>query len=55
MNWNSKLKEQMTVTNHEGAKYDRDNLEVKLRDALFLVHPKAKDEQQQALFDPSRH
>lgn len=33
------------------AKYDRDNLEVKLRDALFIVHPKAKDEAQQAVFD----
>ena len=36
---------------YQFAKYDRDNLEVKLRDALFLVHPKAKDERQQALFD----
>lgn len=36
---------------YQFAKYDRDNLEVKLRDALFLVHPKAKDEAQQALFD----
>lgn len=36
---------------YQFAKYNRDNLEVKLRDALFLVHPKAKDEQQQALFD----
>ena len=36
---------------YQFAKYDRDNLEVKLRDALFLIHPKAKDEQQQALFD----
>lgn len=36
---------------YQFAKYDRDNLEVKLRDALFLVHPKAKDEQQQAIFD----
>ena len=36
---------------YQFAKYDRDNLEVKLRDALFLVHPKAKNEQQQALFD----
>ena len=36
---------------YQFAKYDRDNLEVKLRDALFLVHPRAKDEQQQALFD----
>lgn len=36
---------------YQFAKYNRDNLEVKLRDALFLVHPKAKDDQQQALFD----
>ena len=36
---------------YQFAKYDRDNLEVKLRDALFLVHPKARDGQQQALFD----
>lgn len=36
---------------YQFAKYDRDNLEVKLRDALFLVHPKAKDENQQQLFD----
>lgn len=36
---------------YQFAKYNRDNLEVKLRDALFLVHPKAKDEKQQALFD----
>ncbi len=36
---------------YQFAKYDRDNLEVKLRDALFLVHPKAKDERQQAIFD----
>ncbi len=36
---------------YQFAKYDRDNLEVKLRDALFLVHPKAKDAEQQALFD----
>ncbi|MBQ9474251.1 MAG: TROVE domain-containing protein [Bacteroidales bacterium] len=36
---------------YQFAKYDRDNLEVRLRDALFLVHPKAKDEKQQALFD----
>lgn len=33
------------------AKYNRDSREVKLRDALFLVHPKAKDEAQQAIFD----
>ncbi|MCQ2287707.1 MAG: TROVE domain-containing protein [Muribaculaceae bacterium] len=36
---------------YQFAKYDRDNLEVKLRDALFLVHPKAKDESQQELFN----
>ena len=36
---------------YQFAKYDRDNQEVKLRDALFLVHPKAKDAEQQALFD----
>lgn len=36
---------------YQFAKYDRDSLEVKLRDALFLVHPKAKDEKQQVLFD----
>lgn len=36
---------------YQFAKYNRDNLEVKLRDALFIVHPKAKDEAQQALFD----
>jgi hypothetical protein len=35
---------------YQFAKYNRDN-EVKLRDALFIVHPKAKDEAQQALFD----
>ena len=36
---------------YQFAKYNRDNIEVTLRDALFLVHPKAKDEEQQALFD----
>ena len=36
---------------YQFAKYDRSSLEVKLRDALFLVHPKAKDEAQQQLFD----
>ena len=36
---------------YQFAKYDRNNLEVKLRDALFIVHPKAKDEEQQKLFD----
>ena len=32
------------------AKYERDAA-VKLKDALFLVHPKAKDDAQQAVFD----
>lgn len=36
---------------YQFAKYDVATREVKLRDALFLVHPKAKDEAQQALFD----
>ncbi len=36
---------------YQFAKYDRSNLEVKLRDALFIVHPKAKDDAQQILFD----
>lgn len=36
---------------YQFAKYDRDNLKVKLRDALFLVHPKAKDDAQQELFN----
>lgn len=35
---------------YQFAKYNRD-ASVKLRDALFLVHPKAKDEAQQMLFD----
>jgi hypothetical protein len=35
---------------YQFAKYNRSS-EVKLRDALFLVHPKAKDEMQQALFN----
>lgn len=35
---------------YQFAKYNR-NGEVKLRDALFLVHPKAKDENQQAIFN----
>ncbi|MFL9483794.1 TROVE domain-containing protein [Chitinophagaceae bacterium LWZ2-11] len=35
---------------YQFAKYDRDT-EVKLRDALFLVHPKAKDENQQVIFN----
>ncbi|CCH54115.1 Telomerase protein component 1 Short=rTLP1 [Fibrisoma limi BUZ 3] len=35
---------------YQFAKYNRDTA-VKLRDALFLVHPKAKDETQQAVFN----
>ncbi len=35
---------------YQFAKYNRDTA-VKLKDALFLVHPKAKDKSQQALFD----
>ncbi len=35
---------------YQFAKYNRD-AQVKLKDALFLVHPKAKDEVQQVLFD----
>jgi 60 kDa SS-A/Ro ribonucleoprotein len=35
---------------YQFAKYNRD-AEVKLKDALFLVHPKAKDEAQQVLFN----
>lgn len=35
---------------YQFAKYNRDTA-VSLRDALFLVHPKAKDEAQQAVFD----
>lgn len=35
---------------YQFAKYNRDGA-VKLRDALFLVHPKAKDEGQQLIFD----
>lgn len=36
---------------YQFAKYNRDNSSVKLRDALFLIHPKAKDAAQQAIFD----
>ncbi|MFM1998848.1 MAG: hypothetical protein RL204_795 [Bacteroidota bacterium] len=35
---------------YQFAKYNRDT-EIKLRDALFLVHPKAKNEEQQSLFN----
>ena len=36
---------------YQFSKYNRDSAAVKLRDALFLVHPKAKNEAQQAIFD----
>ena len=36
---------------YQFAKYDRDGRAVKLRDALFLVHPKPKDDAQQAVFN----
>ena len=36
---------------YQFAKYDRKDAEIKLKDALFLVHPKAKDAGQQAIFD----
>jgi len=43
-----------SVFNHfseyQFAKYNRDAI-VKLRDALFLVHPKSKDKEQQKIFD----
>lgn len=35
---------------YQFAKYNR-NTEIRLRDALFLVHPQAKDEQQQEVFN----
>lgn len=35
---------------YQFAKYNR-NTEIKLRDALFIVHPKAKDENQQMIFN----
>lgn len=35
---------------YQFAKYNRDG-EISLRDALFIVHPKAKDKEQQKLFD----
>jgi 60 kDa SS-A/Ro ribonucleoprotein len=35
---------------YQFAKYNGDNA-IKLRDALFMVHPKAKDEAQQTIFD----
>lgn len=36
---------------YQFAKYNRDNAEVKLKDALFLVHPKADTPERQAIFD----
>lgn len=36
---------------YQFAKYNRTGTEIKLRDALFLTHPKAKDEAQQAIFN----
>ena len=36
---------------YQFAKYDRKGLGVTLRDALFLVHPKAEDDARQAIFD----
>jgi len=36
---------------YQFAKYDRDQAAIKLRDALFLTHPVAKDETQQAIFN----
>jgi len=36
---------------YQFSKYNRNGADVKLRDALFLVHPKAKNEAQQAIFD----
>jgi len=35
---------------YQFAKYNRDT-EIRLRDALFLVHPKAKDDEQQLIFN----
>lgn len=39
-----------TFNAYQFAKYNR-KAEIRLRDALFLVHPKAKDEQQQEIFN----
>ncbi len=36
---------------YQFAKYNRSGADVKLRDALFLVHPKAKDAAQQEIFN----
>lgn len=40
---------------YQFAKYNRNGKKVTLRDALFLVHPKAKDEAQQLIFDKIAH
>lgn len=36
---------------YQFAKYNREGTRVSMKDALFIVHPKAKDEAQQAIFD----
>ena len=36
---------------YQFSKYNRTGTDIKLRDALFLVHPKAKDENQQLIFN----
>lgn len=36
---------------YQFSKYNRSSTDVKLRDALFLVHPKAKNEAQQVIFN----
>lgn len=36
---------------YQFAKYDRSSQAVRLRDALFIVHPKGKDDKQQELFN----
>lgn len=36
---------------YQFSKYNRSSTDVKLRDALFLVHPKAKNETQQVIFN----
>lgn len=36
---------------YQFAKYNRSHTDIKLRDALFLVHPKANTEAQQGIFD----
>ncbi len=36
---------------YQFAKYNREDAQVSMKDALFIVHPKAKDAAQQAIFD----